>query len=545
MEQHNSKTENSSEKDVNNLENITDDPSRVMERKEKREYLQHNKTQFKFFSAETKRLREEIRNTEDSREIESLRKELDYAVFRRSQESLFEDYLSDDFDEEMFSDQLEDVRKNELKYLQRLYPESVENSDFNNFNNAIIHQVSRPEGINENDTEFRKKINTFADEVVGKGNWTHLELEDLIVGAKKYNKENYLDKFQSDFMMSKNIAEITKENLEFMSVFDGHIYGDSSLGISGIDSEIWNTFYEKYGDNFVDDLFNLNEKGASQLPWIIMAEDQFSAETAKGWLDRESDLYSDILTGTKNSNSDDIAILKQRLQDFNRKYNFDTLSLVENKANVSEFPTENQFKEQGVEVSNLTSEEEREAVKKWETVRIPITEKKSEYTGLTDEEIEEGRKFIETVNVSGGRKEEEKGLEIPHFSDYDEKAEFYKENIEKLAESKFAYFKENMNPSIENNMKDFILESIKFEIETKNKNENMKGKTFSGNINSLGIGIGSYIQRLIALKSGKVLDIVDVQKLSIRQVARDYLNITELPEGFNEAYSDRIPDREI
>lgn len=536
---------NSSEKEINNLENITSDPSRAIEKKEKREYLQHNKTQFKFFSEETKRLREEIKNTEGSSEIESLRKELDYAVFRRSQESLFEDYLSDDFDEEMFNDELEDVRKNELKYLKRQNSGSENESDISmsNFYNMITEEVTGFEGINENDSKFREKINPFIDQLVAKkdgpSNWTHLELEDKIIGAKKYNKDNYLNKFKKDLELSKNISKVTKENEEFMSIFDGHISG----GGQNIGSEAWNEFHEKFGDTFLDDLSNLDEKGTSQLPWIALAEDQFSGETAKGWLDSESSLFTDLTADTKNDNFDDVAIFKKRLQDFNKKYNFDTLSRAKGGTVVSAFSSNDQRQEKVSNSSDFSSEE-KEAVKNWDTVSIPVTEKKSEYKGLTREEIEESKKFLETINVSGS-KEKKDNLEIPIFNDYDERAEFYRENIEKLAESKFEYFKETINPTIENNMKDYILESIRFEIDSKNKNENMKGKTFSGNINSLGIGIGSYIQRLIALKSGKVLDIVDIQKLSIRQVARDYLNVTELPKGFNETYSDRIPDREI
>ncbi|MDA3802358.1 MAG: hypothetical protein PF488_00455 [Patescibacteria group bacterium] len=485
-----------------------------MERKEKREYLRHNKTQFQFFWKESKRLQEEIEKIKDSSIIDNLREDLEYVRFRKDQESLFEDYLSDDFDEEIFKDELEGVRKKEIKYLQRKFSES-ENSSYISINNlceVITQEISENEGLNKNDLKFKEKINPIVVDIIKRGNWKQSTLEDIITGAEKYNKDNYFDKFHDDLEMSKTISRITKENEEFMSMFNGHISGSSNLNISGIDSEMFNQFYEKFGDDFVNDLSSLEEKGTSYIPWIVNAEDQFSGESAQGWLMNESDLYSNLTDGTDTTQFNDLNILEKRLKEFNKKYNINTLSHIENTISFSEL-NKNKFEKNS-----------------------------SEYKGLTTEEIEKGKKWLETINISDSKKEEKnRSLEIPVFNNWDERAVFFRENFKELSEASLDVFKEKINPVIETSMKEFIIESIKYEI-----THRIEGRTFSGNVHSIdAVGMSGYIQRLIALKTGKVLDIDDVRRLSFRQVARDYLNITNLPEGFDNVFSDRIPEKEI
>jgi hypothetical protein len=515
MEKFNFYKENPSEKKINNIENISNDPSRIMEKKEKREFMQYNKTQYKFFCEESNRLQEELKKTEDSHERDSIQKDLYYVRFRRAQESLFEDYMSDDFDEELFNDELEDVRNKELKYLQKKYPCSENESDLNksNFYNIITEEIIKPQGLDERNIEFRKKIDPIIDykesmKIDPSNNMVFI-LEDEIIGAKKYNKDNYLNKFRDDLEMNKAIAKITKENEEFMSNLDANISNKKT------NNKIWHKFYDKFGEDFSEDISELKELG--HIPWITLAEDEFSGETAKDWLLVESDLYANLTDGTKKLNLNELKEFEKKLNEFNKKYNLETLSRVENNTIISGFDKGNQNQET------------------------------SEYKGLTEEEIENSKKFLETLNISNGRnKEENEELEIPMFDDYDKRAEFFIKNFKDLSESEFKFFKEKINPTVENDMKKFIIESIKYDIKLHDINERTKNSTIYGNVHSIdSMGLALYIQRLIAFKSGKILDIDDVRRLSFRQVARDYLNITKLPEGFDRVYSDRVPDRKI
>jgi hypothetical protein len=260
MEKFNFYKENPSEKKINNIENISNDPSRIMEKKEKREFMQYNKTQYKFFCEESNRLQEELKKTEDSHERDSIQKDLYYVRFRRAQESLFEDYMSDDFDEELFNDELEDVRNKELKYLQEKYPCSENESDLNksNFYNIITEEIIKPQGLDERNIEFRKKIDPIIDykesmKIDPSNNMVFI-LEDEIIGAKKYNKDNYLNKFRDDLEMNKAIAKITKENEEFMSNLDANISNKKT------NNKIWHKFYDKFGEDFSEDISELKDE---------------------------------------------------------------------------------------------------------------------------------------------------------------------------------------------------------------------------------------------------------------------------------------------
>lgn len=331
MEKFNFYQEPSPEKKKNNTENISNDPSRIMERKEKREFMQYNKTQYKFFCEETKRLQEELEKTEDSSERDSIQKELYYARFRRSQESLFQDYMAEDFDEELFEEELESVRKKELKYLRKTYPhsedENVDPTSRNNFNSIITDEIVKPQGLDEKSVEFRKKINPIIEDREAKkldpNNDMTTLLEDIIIEAKKYNKDNYLNKFRDDLELSKTIAKITKENEQFMFTLNANISQTKT------DSAMWNKFYDKFGEDFSESMSNLKELKYSHIPWIIHAEDELSAETAKGWLFSESDLYTGFSEGTEKLDLKDLKEVEKELSKFNKKYNLENLSLID------------------------------------------------------------------------------------------------------------------------------------------------------------------------------------------------------------------------
>lgn len=141
MEKYHQNKENHSEKETDSFENLSDDPSRVMERKEKREYLRNNKDQIKFFSKESRRLIKEAQQEEDPDRRSELIKERDYVRFRRDQEVLFEDYLSDDFDKEFFADQLDDLREKEIKFLTKKYEYTEGSHSIKNTSKAEIKPI--------------------------------------------------------------------------------------------------------------------------------------------------------------------------------------------------------------------------------------------------------------------------------------------------------------------------------------------------------------------------------------------------------------------
>jgi len=195
---------------------------------------------------------------------------------------------------------------------------------------------------------------------------------------------------------------------------------------------------------------------------------------------------------------------------------------------------------------NLTPEIKKE----WDeqrAVRDALFAEKQRRIEKTQEQVQkssEPRVNEETIQKSKEQDEKElAGLreslglneKVPEKIPTDEKGliKYFNDNFGKMESASLEEFKKEFTPDIESNFQAWVNQHLKTLVEGKPANAR-----YPDNVASVFGGNAPLLQRIIALKEGKITNMDELTKMSFSEVAKKYLNI-DLPEDYFNNFSPR------
>jgi hypothetical protein len=110
---------------------------------------------------------------------------------------------------------------------------------------------------------------------------------------------------------------------------------------------------------------------------------------------------------------------------------------------------------------------------------------------------------------------------------------WFKDNFEKMSQLSLDEFRKNFTPEVERDFNSYLEKQLNVVI-----NEKAKGLKYPDTVAGVLGNNADLLQRMIALKDGKIIDQSVILKMPFSEVAKKYLNI-KIPEDFQNHFSSR------